>query len=370
MDIVIARCNPVVYDPRVFKIAGSLKKKYSLLTVGWNRENVPKKIIEGYISDLKLCDLRSPYGKSMTQSPKMVIYYTCFWLWLFIQLTKYRPSIVHACDLDTVIPCYLYKVLFRKKLVFDVFDRYAMAFVSKESKFFFSLINSLEEFFSNHVDVLITISEKVLATFEKRKKDSVIIMNCCEDRAVNKKNSNDKLRLVYTGDIVSKTRGLESLKGALLDLTDVELVMAGWYMANDKEFLNEILQLPNVKFNGTLEPSDALNLEASSDVIIGLYDPDRTWHHLTLPNKHFETMMCGVPLITNVAPELVQTIDFGIIVEYNNVKQLKEAIVRLKNDPELRIRLGANGRKAFLEKYNWGKMEEKLYEIYNNLMKR
>jgi glycosyltransferase involved in cell wall biosynthesis len=141
-------------------------------------------------------------------------------------------------------------------------------------------------------------------------------------------------------------------------------------MANDKEFLGEILRLPNVKFNGTLEPSDALNLEASSDVMIGLYDPDRIWHHLTLPNKHFETMMCGVPLITNVAPELVQTVDFGIIVEYDNVKQLKEAIVRLKNDPELRIRLGANGRKAFLEKYNWGKMEEKLYEIYDNLMNR
>jgi len=30
--------------------------------------------------------------------------------------------------------------------------------------------------------------------------------------------------------------------------------------------------------------------------------------------------------------------------------------------------LGRNGRAAFLEKYNWTKMEEKLFEVYENLM--
>ena len=356
--------------PVCLRFAGSLKKKYTLLAIGWNRENVPKKIIEKFTSDLKLCSLKAPYAKSMTQSPIMVIYYIYFWSWIFMQLIKYRPSIVHACDLDTVIPCYFYKVLFRKKLVFDVFDRYAMAFVSKKSKLFSSSINILEEFFSSHADVLITISEKVLATFKKRLKKSVIIMNCPEDHRISKKKSNDKLlRLVYTGDIVSKTRGLEGLKEAITDLPDVELVMAGWYYTSgDEEFLKEILEMSNAKFMGTLEPKDSLNLEASSDVIIGLYEPDRLWNHITIPNKHFESMMSGVPLITNVSSELVNKVGFGIVVEYDNVEQIKEAIIRLKNSPELRESLGANGRKAYLEKYNWCKMEERLFETYRRLI--
>jgi len=31
--------------------------------------------------------------------------------------------------------------------------------------------------------------------------------------------------------------------------------------------------------------------------------------------------------------------------------------------------MGHNGRWAFEEKYNWNRMEEKLYEIYGHLMK-
>ena len=79
-------------------------------------------------------------------------------------------------------------------------------------------------------------------------------------------------------------------------------------------------------------------------------------------------MMCGIPVITNVLPEFVNEIGFGIIVEYGNIDQIRSAIIRLRDDPELRERLGSNGRKAFLEKYNWGIMEKKLYDAYENLI--
>jgi glycosyltransferase involved in cell wall biosynthesis len=41
----------------------------------------------------------------------------------------------------------------------------------------------------------------------------------------------------------------------------------------------------------------------------------------------------------------------------------------LRDDPKLRKRLGENGRKAYLEKYNWDIMEQKLYKIYDELLK-
>lgn len=372
VDIVITRCNPVVYDSRVFKIVRSLRKRYSLLAIGWNRERVPRETVDNYIVDLELCCLNAPYGKSLIHSPKMVIYYAYYWIWLFMRLIKSRPSVVHACDLDTVIPCYFYKLLFRKKLIFDVFDRYAIAFVPRKSRLFYSGVNFLEEFFSKHADVLITISEKVLSTFRRRTKHCVIIMNCPEDHAIDKKNLNEDklLSIVYTGGIRSKTRGLENITAAIKDMSNVELVIAGWYIETDKQFLDQILEIPNVKFKGILEPNDALTLEASSDVMIALYEPELLWHNITLPNKLFEAMMCGVPLITNVAPELVNGIGFGMMVQYNDVKQIKEAIMTLRDNAELRKNLGLNGRKAFLEKYNWLKMEEELFKVYANLMRK
>jgi glycosyltransferase involved in cell wall biosynthesis len=372
VDVVVTRCNPVVYDIRVFKIAGSLKKRYSLLALGWNRERVPKEIANNYIVELKLCGLNAPYGRSLIHSPKMVAYYGYFWIWLFIQLVKARPKVIHACDLDTVIPCYFYKLIFRKKLIFDVFDRYAIAFVPRRYRIFYSTVNFLEEFFSKNSDVLITISEKVLSTFRRRPKHCLIILNCPEDYAVDKKNSNEDgvLKIVYTGGIRKKTRGLENITTAIKNVPNVELVIAGWYIKTDKQFLDEIRQMPNVKYKGILKPHDALILEASSDAIVALYDPNIQWHNITLPNKFFEAMMCGVPLITNVSPEFVNSIGFGIIVQYDDIKQIKDAIVKLRDNHNLRRNLGLSGRNAFLEKYNWKKMEEEIFKVYSSLIER
>jgi glycosyltransferase involved in cell wall biosynthesis len=370
-EIVLTRLSPIVYDPKVSKIVKSLKKRYSILVLGWNRENVPKNVIDNYMTNLKLLNIRAPRGKSIIHSPKMLFGFACYWTWLFFQLVKSNPIIIHSCDLDTVIPCYLYKLLFRKKLVFDVFDRYAMAFVPSKCKVYYSIVNYLEEFFSKRADVLITISEKVLCTFGKKPEHCVVIMNCPEDHAIEKgePQENQPMRIVYTGAILRKSRGLENVIAAMKDLTGVEFVIAGWYLEKDKDFVNQILEIPSVKFRGHLEPDDTLALEATSDVMIALYDPE-LWNNITLSNKLFEAMMCGVPLITNVSSEVVSEVGSGIIVQYNDVQQIKEAIVALRDNLSLRQSIGLNGRKAFLEKYNWPIMEKELFKIYEDLQKK
>ena len=88
------------------------------------------------------------------------------------------------------------------------------------------------------------------------------------------------------------------------------------------------------------------------------------------PNKLFEAMMLGVPIITNVAPELVNEVNCGIMVEYNNINQIKEAVISLRDNIDLRRKLGTNGRKAFIQKYNWTIMEQELYKIYGNLLRK
>ena len=86
-----------------------------------------------------------------------------------------------------------------------------------------------------------------------------------------------------------------------------------------------------------------------------------------MANKILEAMMCGLPVITNIAHEIVEETGCGIIVEYDE-EQIKEAIIALRDNRELRKRLSDNARKAFLKKYNWTNMEEKLFKIYDELM--
>ena len=125
-----------------------------------------------------------------------------------------------------------------------------------------------------------------------------------------------------------------------------------------------------MQYKGLLLPVDALQLEANADAIISLYDLTVPNFQYALPNKTFEAMMFGLPLITNVALDLVDRVNCGIKVDYNNSEQIQEAIINLRDNRELRKSLGANGRKAFEEKYNWNTMEKKLYEIYDSLLEK
>lgn len=362
IDVAIIRSNPIIHDPRVQKIVRSLCKRYSTLSLGWDRERLLSGSEDQKFGNLKVFRLRAPVGKF-----SLIAYLPLFWLWVLLKLLAYRPKVVHACDLDTVLPCYIYKIIFKKRIIFDVFDRYAMAFIPLKSKRLYSAVNSIEELFSRNADVLVTVSENLMQTFHRTGEGTSIILNCPENYIIDAKtNKKNKIfTLVYTGAIV-RNRGLEKLVSVLRSLTDVQLIIAGKVI--DEALFDQVRALPNTVYAGILHPSDALAFEASADVMVVLYSLDDPINNYAMPNKIFEAMLLGLPIISNVASELINEANCGIIVEYNNLEEIKSSIVQLKNNTELRNRLGRNGHKAYRQKYNWERMEYKLYSIYESLL--
>ncbi len=350
----------IIHSPRVRKIAWSLKNKYSVAVLGWNREGISKQLIENYIVDLELHNVKAPIGKFT-----LIGYLPHFWLWIFFKLITYRPKIVHAIDLDTIIPCYLYKILFRKKLVFDLADRYAFSRFQEKHSRLFSIVNFIEERFCSKADVLITSSKKMLDTIQNRPENCSVILNCSSIEDIEKISSNNKnLILVYTGNII-RQRGLEKIISAINNLNGVELVFAGRII--DEVFFKELLLVKNAKYKGLLPLDDALSLTAHSDVVVILYDLDKPMHKIGMPNKIFEAMKFSLPIITNQGVDIINECGCGIIVDYNNTTQIKSAITKLRDDKELRKILGEKGRKAFEQKYNWQVVEKELLKIYENL---
>lgn len=322
---------------------------------------------------MQLFNVHAPNGYEPYSTLRLLAYYPIFWGWVFIKLCSHRPKIVHACESDTFLPCYLYKILFRRKLVFDVLNRYAMAYIPTNADFFkkmlSSFVNSVEEIFAENSDVLLAVSDRMFLTFRKKPRNYFTIMNCSKDRMTNTSRVETKgFKLLFTGNIRPK-RGLEILPNIVRDLKDIELIIIG--RVENKRLLNNLAGIPNIKYLGYLDHNKVIDLEASSDVMIALYDSNlQTQHKYGMANKILEAMMCGLPVITNISSEIINETKCGIIVEYDNVEQIKKAIISLRDNPELRKRLGDNGRKAFLEKYNWTIMEEKLYKIYADLLCR
>jgi glycosyltransferase involved in cell wall biosynthesis len=292
-------------------------------------------------------------------------------MWVFIKLCVHRPKAIHACDLATILPCYIYKILFRRKLIFDILDRYGMTYIPRNRNVLFnllySLVNSLEEIFAKNSDVLIAVSDKIFLTFRKKPTICVTIMNCPEDGLVNKSQlESNVFKMLFTGAIRTG-RGLETVSRIITNMKDTELIVTG--KIKDMKLHDKISEIPNIKYYGFLDRNKLLDIEASSDVMLALYDLNlQRQYEYGMANKVLEAMMCGLPIITNISHDLVNDTKCGLTVEYENVEQIKEAIITLRDNPELRRLYGSNGRKAFLEKYNWAKMEQKLFETYDHLL--
>ncbi len=95
-------------------------------------------------------------------------------------------------------------------------------------------------------------------------------------------------------------------------------------------------------------------------------------NHVTAqPNKMFEYMSAGLPVIASHFPlwrEIIETNECGICVDPLDPKAIADAIDWLVENPTPARTMGENGSKAVMERYNWSVEEEKLLALYDKLI--
>ena len=65
----------------------------------------------------------------------------------------------------------------------------------------------------------------------------------------------------------------------------------------------------------------------------------------------------------------VQEDGFGVAVDPADVQAIAKAIQTVLGDADAAKQMGENGRRAVLDKYNWGIEQEKLFALYAELAK-
>jgi glycosyltransferase involved in cell wall biosynthesis len=96
-------------------------------------------------------------------------------------------------------------------------------------------------------------------------------------------------------------------------------------------------------------------------------------YYKNIPQKIFEYMACGVPVIGADLPTIapfVRRADAGVVVDCVRPELLANAIMRLLEDDLAWNKMSQNGRRAFIAEYNWESMEKRLFSCYEELQRR
>jgi len=84
-------------------------------------------------------------------------------------------------------------------------------------------------------------------------------------------------------------------------------------------------------------------------------------------------MATGLPVIASNFPlwkEIIEGNNCGLTVNPFEPKEIAKAVEYLIEHPEEAKKMGENGRKAVLEKYNWENESKKLLKIYKELSEK
>lgn len=86
--------------------------------------------------------------------------------------------------------------------------------------------------------------------------------------------------------------------------------------------------------------------------------------------KFFEYMLNGLPIICSDFPawrQFVEENQCGFAVDPNDYSQIEQAIRQLADNPELRKKMGENGKAKVLNELNWQTQEQALIDVYQSL---
>ena len=87
----------------------------------------------------------------------------------------------------------------------------------------------------------------------------------------------------------------------------------------------------------------------------------------------FEYMAAGIPIIASNFPlwcEIIEGNDCGLCVNPLDPAAIARAIDDLVTNREKAKRMGENGRKAVVSRYNWPAEEKKLLAFYAEILSR
>jgi glycosyltransferase involved in cell wall biosynthesis len=381
--IAMLLSNPFRPDPRVLKEATSLAERgHRVSIICWDRqrEMSPREKPVSRIDIIRIQDVPSTYAMGARQ----LFHLPRFWLATFPVLSRVNPDLIHCHDFDTLPAGLWWGKRHHIPVIYDAHEYYAdlvrPRLLGKSGYLLYRLIKYSERSAARFASAVITVDD-TLGDIYRRIHPRVIIIGHYPPKSLAKDSnpifSRPELTLLYIGRL-SLDRGLLEYVDLLRSLIDMgvpaRLRLAGVFtpIADEQAFRAHIQGLEdNIDLLGWIPYDRIPEILHSADAGLAIFNAEPRYI-AAIPVKLFEYMAGGLPVIASEFPliaNIVNTIDCGaLFIPDSNPGIIAQTIRHWWKNPDEAKRLGDNGRRSILEKYNWDTLAAELDDLYTSLV--
>ena len=256
----------------------------------------------------------------------------------------------------------------------DLWPAFAIAVGVLKNPFLIRLSLWLEKFLYRHADVVVVNSPGYIEHVKEKGATRVkLIPNGVDPEMFDPLDSGVEFRkangignqffVVYAG-AHGLSNDLEVVLHAAKLLSDEKDILIGFVGdGKEKRHIQELaasLDLKNVRFFPPVSKFEMKKVLAASDACIGILKPLELYK-TTYPNKVFDYMAAGRPVVLAIDGEIRKVIDAangGIAVEPGNAEALADAIRKLSNDREQARKMGINANSYVKLNFNRNNFSE------------
>lgn len=366
---IVSVINDLSTDQRVHKVCSFLTDHgYDVLLVGRKKR------------DSVQLNQRSYSTKRMVLLfEKGALFYAFFNLRLFFFLLFRKSQLLLSNDLDTLLPNSIIARLKGIPLVYDSHEYFTEVPELLSRPKVRRIWERIEQYTFPKLKTVYTVNRSIADKYEQKYQIAVqVVRNVSplwKPASVPAKHElgipENKRLLIMQGAGLNIDRGIEEAIAMMHHLNDTVLMLVG-----DGDIIPAMKQrvqaeqlTDKVLFFGKRPYAELMFFTFHSDLGLSLDQPTNPNYEFSLPNKVFDYMHAGTPIVCSNVVEvanLVHQHDLGLVLTDYSPQHMAERIGNLLADAERMHELKRNCENAALVE-NWEKETEILQRIYANV---
>ena len=358
--------NDIATDQRVNRIALSLCKLNASVTIVGRKRKQSLLLSSSYLN----------YKRFSLLFNKGPLFYACYNIRLFKYLLFQRFDILVANDLDTLPANYLVSKLTKVKLVYDSHEYFTEVpeLVGRERVK--RIWEAMERWMLPKISYSYTVCQSIADIYNKKYGTAMQVIRNLPNRNTDSEiierisSGNDKI-ILYQGS-VNIGRGIEPVIEAMKYLDHIKFVIIG--EGDIKNQLEDLVKKLGVQdkviFLGRIAADKLASYTCQADIGISLEENLGLSYYYALPNKLFDYIQAGIPVLVSNFPEmgnLVKKYNIGKATLVTQPEELSIILETMLND-KVKLKLWKENTKKAAAELCWDNEEKKLLDFYTNLI--